>query len=201
MTEYELKTPITEKDVRMLRAGDTIFLSGRMITARDDAHHKALEFFKKGEPLPVDFEGMVIYHCGPIMRQVQGKWEVVAAGPTTSTRMDLFEDEFIEAFKARVIVGKGGMGERTAKACEKVGAVYGAFTGGAALLAKQAIVEVEDVFWLDELGMPECLWVYRIDRFGPVAVAIDSFGTNLFTQMYSQMEKNKPRAYELAGLK
>ncbi|MFQ5818366.1 MAG: fumarate hydratase C-terminal domain-containing protein, partial [Candidatus Heimdallarchaeota archaeon] len=90
MEEHVLETPIKEKDVRKLQAGDTIYLSGRMITARDDAHHKALELFKKGEQLPVDFEGMVIYHCGPIMRQVQGKWEVVAAGPTTSTRMDLF---------------------------------------------------------------------------------------------------------------
>lgn len=201
MAEYELKTPIAEEDVRKLRVGDTIYLSGRMITARDDAHHKALDLFKKGNPLPVDFGGMVIYHCGPIMRKVQEKWEVVAAGPTTSTRMDLFEDEFIEAFKARVIVGKGGMGARTTKACEKVGAVYGAFTGGAALIAKSTIVDVEDVFWLEELGMPECLWVYRIERFGPVAVAIDSHGTNLFDQMYAEMEKNRPRAYELAGLK
>ncbi len=201
MVEYELKTPIKEEDVRKLRAGDTIYIIGRMITARDEAHHKALELLKKGEQPPVDFEGMVIYHCGPIMRKVQDKWEVVAAGPTTSTRMELFEDEFIEAYKPRVIVGKGGMGKRTAKACQKVGAVYGAFTGGAALIAKQAIVEVEDVFWLDELGMPECLWVYRAERFGPVAVAIDSHGTNLFDQMYAKMEKNRPRAYELAGLK
>lgn len=201
MAEYELKTPITEADVRKLRAGDTIYLTGRMITARDEAHHKALELYKKGESPPVEFEGMVIYHCGPIMRQSQGKWEVVAAGPTTSTRMDLFEDEFIEAYKARVIVGKGGMGKRTAAACQKVGAIYGAFTGGAALIAKNTIVEVEEVFWLEELGMPECLWVYRVERFGPVAVAIDSQGTNLFEQMYAKMEKNKPHAYALAGLK
>ena len=101
----------------------------------------------------------------------------------------------------RVIVAKGGMGDRTVRACEQVGAVYGAFTGGAALVAKQAIVEVENVFWLDELGMPECLWVYRVERFGPVAVAIDSHGSNLFDNMYEEMEKNKPHAYELAGLK
>jgi len=199
--EYELKTPISEADVRKLRTGDTIYLTGRMITARDEAHHKALDFFKKGDPLPIDLDGMIIYHCGPIMRKIQDKWEVVAAGPTTSTRLDMFEDEFIKAFKVRVIVGKGGMGERTARACEQVGAVYGAFTGGAALIAKQTIVEVENVFWFDELGMPECLWVYRVERFGPVAVAIDSHGANLFDNMYEEMEKNKPHAYELAGLK
>ncbi len=108
-----------------------------------------------------------------------GEWRVVAAGPTTSARMEIFQDEFIKVYRPSVIIGKGGMGKRTAEACQEYGCVYGAFTGGAALLAAQGIKKVRDVFWLEEMGMPECLWVYDVEDFGPMIVTIDTHGGNL----------------------
>lgn len=179
MMEYHLKTPVPEGEIRRLEMGDLVYVSGTIITARDEAHLKALEIHERGEEPPVDFRGVGVFHCGPIMRKVDGEWRVVAAGPTTSARMEIFQDRFIDAFRPAIIIGKGGMGERTAKACAEYGCVYGAFTGGAALLAANGIKRVRDVFWLEELGMPECLWVYDVEDFGPMIVTIDTHGNNL----------------------
>jgi tartrate/fumarate subfamily iron-sulfur-dependent hydro-lyase beta chain len=97
--------------------------------------------------------------------------------------MEIFQDKFIEAFRPAVIIGKGGMGDRTSKACQQYGCVYGAFTGGAALLAVKGIKGVRDVFWLEEFGMPECLWVYDVEDFGPMIITIDAHGGNLTTDV------------------
>jgi len=192
--EYHLKTPVPEKDVRKLKAGDLIYVTGTIITARDEAHLKALELHEKGERPPVDFEGNGVFHCGPIMKKdVCGGWQVVAAGPTTSARMDIFEDRFIETYRPAVIIGKGGMGNRTAEACQKYGCVYGAFTGGAALLAARGIKKVVDVFWLEELGMPECLWVYEAEDFGPMIVTIDTHGGNLTADVSAKVNAARDR--------
>ena len=157
MTIHELTTPISEKDVRKLYVNDIIYISGTIFTARDQAHERALEWKALEKSLPVNPKGLAVFHCGPIVRKTRGGWELVAAGPTTSTRMEMYEDKFIEAFKIRVIIGKGGMGHQTTAAMSKVGAVYGAFTGGAAVLAAKTIRSITDVAWLD-LGMPEALW-------------------------------------------
>ncbi len=177
--EYKLRTPVPEGDIRRLKMGDLVYVSGTIITARDEAHLKALELHERGEEPPVDFRGVGIFHCGPIMKKVDGDWTVVAAGPTTSARMEIFQDKFIEAFRPAIIIGKGGMGNRTAKACSDYGCAYGAFTGGAALLAVKGIKGVRNVYWLEELGMPECLWVYEVEDFGPMIVTIDSHRNNM----------------------
>jgi tartrate/fumarate subfamily iron-sulfur-dependent hydro-lyase beta chain len=191
--EYNLKTPIREADLRKLNVGDVISLSGTVITARDEAHKKALELHEQGETLPVDFKGNAVFHCGPIMKKGEKSWQVVAAGPTTSTRMEIFQDKFIEAFKPAVIIGKGGMGDRTSKACQKYGCIYATFTGGAALLAAKNIIGVKDVYWLDELGMPECLWVYETKDFSPLIVTIDTHGGNLTEDVGKKVSINRDR--------
>lgn len=189
--EYHLKTPIQEESVRKLRVGDIVYLSGTLITARDEAHKKALEMHAKGEMPPVNFRGNGVFHCGPIVKRVEGEWKVVAAGPTTSSRMEIFEDSFIKAFRPAMIIGKGGMGDRTVKACSDHGCVYGAFTGGAALLAAQGIKGVKEVHWLEELGMPECLWVFEVMDFGPLIITIDTHGRNLTKEAMDRVASKK----------
>lgn len=188
--EYHLTTPVSEEEIRKLKKGDIVYITGVIVTARDEAHLKALELNKKGEKPPVDFKGVGVFHCGPIMAKENGKWKTVAAGPTTSARMEIFEDEFIEAFRPAIIIGKGGMGEKTVKACKEFGCIYGVFTGGAALLAVKGIERVTDVFWLEELGMPECLWVYEVKDFGPMIVTIDTQGNNLTAEVAEKVESN-----------
>ncbi|MEM1563771.1 MAG: FumA C-terminus/TtdB family hydratase beta subunit [Candidatus Bathyarchaeia archaeon] len=199
MAVYHLKTPISEGEIRKLKVNDVIYITGTIVTARDQAHRRALEYFKQGKPLPLNLEGLAVFHCGPVVSKEDDKWVAVAAGPTTSTRMDIFEDEFIKNFKVRVVIGKGGMGKKTTDAMAKYGAVYGAFTGGAAILAAKAIKNVRGVEWLD-LGTPEALWIFEVEDFGPLTVAIDSHGNNLFMDVAKTVEENRKRIYEKLGL-
>lgn len=178
MAEFKFRTPVSEADVRKPKIGDSVYVSGIMITARDQAHRRALEYVKAGKQIPVNFDGGVVFHCGPIAAKEGDKWRIVAAGPTTSTRMEAYQAEFIEKLKPRIIVGKAGMGAKTAEAAKKFGAIYCDFTGGAAVLASQRIRAVKGVEWYD-LGMPEALWILEVDEFGPLAVTIDSQGKNL----------------------
>ena len=196
MTVYRFKTPISEEEVRKLKVNDVLYVTGTIVTARDQAHKRALEYYKSGQELPVKLEGLAVFHCGPIVKKEGDKWIAVAAGPTTSTRMDQFEDEFIKAFKVRVVIGKGGMGKRTADAMEKYGAVYGAFTGGAGVLAAKAIKNVKTVEWLQDLGMPEAFWVFEVEDFGPLSIAIDSHGNNLYDAVKKKAEEQRIKIYE-----
>jgi fumarate hydratase subunit beta len=199
MTVYKFKTPISEEDVRKLKVNDVLYVTGTIVTARDQAHRRALDYFQQGKPLPINLEGLAVFHCGPVVSKEGDKWIAVAAGPTTSTRMDIFEDEFIKNFKVRVVIGKGGMGKKTTDAMAKYGAVYGAFTGGAAILAARAIKNVKNVEWLD-LGTPEALWIFEVEEFGPLAVAIDSHGNNIFMDVQKKVEENKQKIYQKLGL-
>ena len=190
MAEYHLKTPLSESDVRKLRVGDIVYISGRIFTARDAAHKKMLRLASEGKELPFDPRGLLVYHVGPVVRKEDNKWRIIAAGPTTSARMEALEYDFIKTFGIRGVIGKGGMFEKTTQACKEFGAFYGAFVGGAAILAASAIEEVEDVFWLDELGIPEAVWLLKVNRFGPLTVAIDSHGNNLFLDVLAKAKKN-----------
>ncbi len=199
MATYNLTTPISEETIRKLRVNDIVHITGTIFTARDEAHERALKWFEEKKDLPIDPTGLCVFHCGPIVKQTDSGWEVIAAGPTTSTRMEMFEDKFIEAFGVRVIIGKGGMGSKTAAAMKKYGAVYGAFTGGAAVLAAKAIRRIIKGEWLD-LGMPEALWIMEVKNFGPLIVSIDSTGMNLFEQVSANVERNRTKIYNQVGL-
>jgi len=188
--ERILATPISEQEARDLHVGDTIYLTGTMFTARDEAHVKMLEH---GAPFCV--EGLALYHCGPVVKQDDGKWKIVSAGPTTSARMEIFEERFLERFPVRIIVGKGGMGEKTLAALEKVGAVYAHYTGGAGALAARAISEVTNVYWLSELGMAEAVWALSVKEFGPLTVSMDSHGKSMYNKITGQVQKNLARIH------
>jgi len=190
VAEYRLRTPLSESDVRRLRVGDIVYLTGVIYTARDAAHRRIVEYLKENKPLPFDLRGGVIYHCGPVVAKRGDQWIVLAGGPTTSTRMELYEYEVIEKLGVRMVIGKGGMGKRTAEACAKYGAVYATYTGGAGVLAAQSIKRVLDVYWLD-LGIPEAVWVFEVEDFGPLVVAIDSTGRNLIEEVVEASTKKK----------
>jgi len=199
MTVYKLRIPVSEEEVRQLGIKDTVYITGTIVTARDRAHKRALNFHKNGKQLPISLEGLAVYHCGPIVKQKKGKWTVVAAGPTTSTRMELFEAQFIKNFKVRVVIGKGGMGKKTVEAMKQYGAFYGAFTGGAGILAAKAIKQVKGVEWSD-LGMPEAMWMLEVEDFGPLTVAIDAHGNNLFETIQTNADEKKQGIYRKLGL-
>ena len=176
--EYHFKLPIDSGEIKKLKIGDILYVSGKIFTARDEAHHMMLE--KKLDTIPFDPSKMALYHCGPLMKKTNDKWQVVSAGPTTSSRMEIFEDRFIEKFGIKVIIGKGGMGEKTKKALKKHSAIYTSYTGGAGALAADKIEEVSNVFWLEELGMPEAAWIFKVKEFGPLVISMDSHGNTIY---------------------
>ena len=174
-----LTTPIQDEELESLTIGDIIYLTGYLVTSRDDVHHRLI---KQNKKLPVDLAGKAIFHAGPIMQEIEGqpgKYRVISIGPTTSMRMEKYEKEFIRQIGLKLIVGKGGMGQNTAAGCREYKAVHAVFPGGCAVLAANCVEEVERVEWLD-LGMPEAMWVMRVKEFGPLIVSIDTKGNNLF---------------------
>ncbi len=187
--EYRLRAPLSEDDIRKLHVGDVVYLDGIIYTGRDEVHIHSLEGLKEGRKPPVDFAGSVLFHCGPVMRKKEnGEWEVVAAGPTTSSRMNSLEPEFIEKFGVRAIIGKGGMSQPTVDAMRKHGAVYLSLTGGAAALAARGLKTVKGVEWF-EFGMPEAIWIIEAENFGPLLVGIDSHGRSIYSDVEKLVEK------------
>jgi fumarate hydratase subunit beta len=193
MSAVDLSLPISEDDIRALHVGDTVRLSGVMVTGRDAAH-KYLETFIHTATVPESerplyeelqqlLKGGVIYHCGPVVRQdEEGRWHFVAAGPTTSIREEVYEPEVIAHFGLRGVIGKGGMGADTLRACREHGAVYFHAVGGAASLIAGAVKEVVAVYKQDEFGAPEALWVIRVEGF-PVVVTMDAHGQSIHDEV------------------
>lgn len=185
-----LETPLDPDEIAALEVGDAFTVSGRIYTARDGAHETLLGEHEAGREIPIDLGAYPCYHAGPVVKQVDGKWTVISAGPTTSIRMEMFEAEFMEAFGTKLFIGKGGMGDRTLAALQEHGAVYAQFTGGAGSLAAAAIDAVEDVHYLDELGIPEAVWVLSVEEFGPLLVTMDSHGESLHDTVSEQIQNN-----------
>jgi L(+)-tartrate dehydratase beta subunit len=190
-----LNTPISNEDLKDLKVGDVIYLNGHIVTCRDVAHRRLIEY---GRELPVDLKGGAIFHAGPIVRKIEGeedKFEMVSIGPTTSMRMEKFEKEFIEQTGVKIIVGKGGMGPNTEAGCRENKAIHCVFPAGCAVMAATTVEEIEDAHWRD-LGMPETLWVCRIKEFGPLIVSIDAEGNNIFEQNKVTFNERKEEALQ-----
>lgn len=194
-----ITTPLAEEAVRSLKLGEVVHLSGLVYTGRDEVHQRAIELRERGEQLPVDLEGAALYHCGPIVKREGERWRLVAAGPTTSSRMNALEPRFIELFGVRAIIGKGGMSHPTVEAMKRFGCVYLAITGGAAVLAARGVRKVVGVEWLD-LGMPEALWILEAENLGPLTVAIDSSGNSLYARVDEDVRKKVIEARKRLGI-
>jgi len=175
--EYHVTLPVPTDLLKKLHVNDILYVTGKIFTARDSAHSKMRGM--KPNDLPFDPSKMGLYHCGPLMKRENGRWVAVSAGPTTSSRMEEFEDILLDRFGFHLIIGKGGMGQRTGKALKKTGSVYTVFPGGAGVLAAEKITDVPQVYWLEELGMPEAIWILEVVEFGPLVVTMDATGQSL----------------------
>ena len=172
--ERKLNVPIKDEDLSELKAGDVVYLTGNIYTARDQAHKRILE-----EGAPVDIEGAVLFHAGPIVtKDDDGNYKMVAVGPTTSMRMNPYQSDVLD-LGAKIVSGKGGMDDSVREALVRNEALYVVATGGCAALYVDAVEEIESVDWLD-LGMPEAMWNLKVKDFGPLIVAMDSNGNSLY---------------------
>ena len=190
-----LVTPVSAEDLADIKIGDIVYLDGDLMTCRDVAHRRLVE---GGRELPYDIRNKAIFHAGPIVRPIQGQddaYEMVSVGPTTSMRMEKFEYEFVQKSGVRVIVGKGGMGPNTERACKEFGAIHCVFPAGNAVVAATEVEEIVEAQWRD-LGMPETLWHCHVNEFGPLIVSIDAEGRNLFEENKVIFNERKEKAIE-----
>ncbi len=188
-----LTTPIKDEDLKNIKIGDIIYLTGTIVTCRDVAHRRLIEEKIK---LPVDLNGLAIFHAGPIVKDHgNDKYEMISIGPTTSMRMEKFEKEFIEETGVKLIVGKGGMGKNTKEGCREYKALHLVYPAGNAVYAADKVEYIKEVHWTD-LGMPESLWVCEVKEFGPLIVSIDTEGNNIFEQNKVEFNRKKDEQYE-----
>ena len=196
-----LEAPFTEEKIRALKVGEMVEIYGLVYTARD-AVHKWLSEGNEPPKAEVDLKNSAIYHCGPVVME-KGKgdrkrYTVTAAGPTTSTREEPYQAGIIEKFGIRLVIGKGGMGEKTRIACEKFGCIYLHAVGGAAQVLAEAVKEVEGVYGLEKFGSPEAIWKLRVEKF-PVVVTIDAHGNSLHKEIEASSGAVLQKIY--AGIK
>jgi tartrate/fumarate subfamily iron-sulfur-dependent hydro-lyase beta chain len=166
MANVKLTTPIDEATIRSLNVGDTVSITGRLYTGRDAVHHR----LHTGVKPPVDLEGQIIYHCGPVMVKEGDQWVCKAAGPTTSSREEPYQWEVMRDYHIRGVIGKGGMGPKTLAACKEYGAVYLHAIGG--------------VDWMD-LGSPEAIWHLWVEDFMAI-VTMDAHGQSLHQKVFEE---------------
>ena len=182
-----ITTPINDEAIRDLKVGDSVALTGMMVTGRDAAHKWMIEtFIKKTRPPQGDdmqvyeelkklLNGSVIYHCGPVVGGLDtGEYKFIAAGPTTSIREEPYQADVMKHFNVKGVIGKGGMGAKTLKGCQETPGVYFHAIGGAASFLAQTVTKVHGVFKM-EFGVPEAMWVIEVKEF-PVVVTMDSHG-------------------------
>jgi fumarate hydratase class I len=187
-----LEIPISADEIRDLKAGESVLISGVLITGRDAVHKWIYDTFisKTRQATAEDLHildqlkplvtGGLIYHCGPVVTGLETKkYRIVAAGPTTSIREEPYQADVIRFLNLRGVIGKGGMGPKTLQACREAPAVYFHAIGGAAALIAESISEVIGVYQL-EFGVPEAIWVIRVKDL-PVIVTMDAHGTSLHT--------------------
>ncbi len=199
-----LHTPISDNAIQQLKVGDSVEISGTMITGRDAVHKWLADTFilKSKTATPEDqavfdrlvpiLNGGLIYHCGPVVAGLDTKeYRFVAAGPTTSIREEPYQGDVMRLFNLKGVIGKGGMAAKTLRACQEVPAVYFHAIGGAASLIAERVKRVEGVYKL-EFGVPEAIWVIEVENF-PAVVTMDAHGGSLHEQVRGRSQKELER--------
>jgi L(+)-tartrate dehydratase beta subunit len=195
VAEHRLTTPLSESQARRLRAGDSVTLDGIVFGVRDAT---LIRMFDHGQAAPVDLGGAVCLHTAPNVKKVGNRYEALSVGTTTSMRMDRFTGPLLERYGVRAIIGKGGLSAESLKHFEGLGGAYLAITGGAAALETTQIEAIEAVWWEDL--MPECLWKFRVRGLGPLTVAMDAHGGNLYAEVLAEAQRRLAEIFARLGI-
>lgn len=197
MAEYHLTAPLSEQDVRALRIGDTVYISGECFTCRSRLQKY---IFDEGNRLPFSTEGRnLLIHNGPIVVKEDGKWKLVSFMPTSSIRFEKWGAKSVKEWGLRMIVGKTTMGEQTAKMMKECGCVHVSPRSVSPNLWIDSI-EVQDVYLYDELGRIEAAWFFKLSDLGPFIVDIDAEGNNYFDRLDNEIEQRKSEALRNLGI-
>ncbi len=192
MTFHHMTLPLSEPDVRTLRAGDQLTLDGEMtITAGLPTHQRIQQHLDEHRPLPVDLHGGALFHLGSYSQDTPDGFEVLYMNPTTSTRFNPYMPGFIRRLGLRAVGGKGGLDRASARAMQECGCVYLSFLGGGAPLHSDAIKSVVSVHWTDLIAHFR-LVTLRVESLGPLTVGIDAHGTSLYDDLHDTAAARMP---------
>jgi L(+)-tartrate dehydratase beta subunit len=202
VAHHDLRPPLTEAQVRLLRVNDTVTLEGTLYGIRDATQ---IHMFDRARKTRFDLAGHAVIHTAPNVRRVEKSaanpagYAPLCIGTTTSDRMERFTRPLMQQCGVRLVIGKGGLREQSLEAFREGGGAYLAIIGGAAALETTWVEAIEDVD-LDDLH-PESLWKFRVRGFGPLVVAMDSHGGSLYAQVKSDSRNRRARALESLGVK
>jgi L(+)-tartrate dehydratase beta subunit len=196
MAHYDFSTPISEAQARSLRCNDTLTLNGTLFGIRDATQ---IHMFDRGRRTRFDLRGHAVIHTAPNVRKTPSGYEPICVGTTTSDRMERFTRPLMREYGVRLIIGKGGLREDSRDAFKELGGAYLAIIGGTAALETTWIEAIEDVD-LDDLN-PESLWKFRVNRFGPLVVAMDSHGESLYTRVKTAAQHKRAEALKRLGVR
>ena len=202
MAHREITMPVAEMQIRALEVDDTVTLHGALFGLRDATQ---IALFDHGRTTRFNLTGHAVIHTAPNVKKVAlspaypAGYEPLCVGTTTSARMERFTRPLMERCGVRIIIGKGGLGADSAAAFRELGGVYLAIVGGAAALETTWVEAIEDVD-LDDLN-PESLWKFRVRGFGPLRVAMDSRGGNLYASVDADARANRAAALAALGVK
>jgi tartrate/fumarate subfamily iron-sulfur-dependent hydro-lyase beta chain len=177
-----INLPMTKEDAFSLHAGDIVSINGQIVTGRDKLHKFLFNERPSKERIPFDLEGTILYHCGPIVRKTHKGFVLVAGGPTTSMRIEMYEHRIISEYRIRGVMGKGGMGKQTLNALRENGCVYLNTIGGAGVYLAEKVIKVADVWKLEEFGIAEAMWLFEVRDF-PAIVTMDAHGRSLHEEI------------------
>lgn len=190
---FDITVPV--EDASNLKAGDVVYITGLVVTMRDQATKRLITYFQSGAVIPFDFQGVPVFHCGPVVKYSNKGWIVESLGPTTSARMEDLMEPFLKASGARIIIGKGGFSEKSTEIFKRFKAVYCNPPGGASALLSKSVRRVSAVYWLD-LGLPEAVWLIEVYKLGPMVVTIDSHGVNIYSRVREDALKRVSKIIE-----
>jgi len=202
MAHHEVKTPISENQARAFRVNDTVTLNGTLFGIRDATQ---IHMFDRGRKTRFDLSGHAVLHTAPNVRKVEkdqanpAGYAPMCIGTTTSDRMERFTRPLMREHGVRLIIGKGGLRDESKAAFEELGGAYLAIIGGTAALETTWVEAIEDVD-LDDLN-PESLWKFRVNRFGPLLVAMDSHGESLYSRVKTAAQQKRAEALKRLGVR
>jgi len=173
-----IKLPLTKADVLKLNVGDMVLINGLIVTGRDKLHKFLFNERPSKKQLPINLKGIILYHCGPIIKKAPDGYKVVAAGPTTSMRVEIYEHRIISEYGLGGVMGKGGMGNQTLNTLKENGCVYLHTIGGGAVYLADRVKKVVGVWKLEEFGSTEAMWIFEVKDF-PAIVTMDAHGRSL----------------------
>jgi tartrate/fumarate subfamily iron-sulfur-dependent hydro-lyase beta chain len=197
MAEFHLTVPLQEDEIKKLRIGDLVFFSGPAWTCRSRLHRYV---FDEGHPLPFSTrERNLLIHVGPVVLKEKGKWRLLSFTPTSSIRFEKWGPKSIHKWRLKAIIGKTTMGKSSMETMKEETCIHATPIGIIPNLYQDQI-QIQDVYWLEELGSIEAAWILKLKDLGPFLVDIDCEGRNYFNELDSKIAANRKKAYLRLGI-